>query len=242
MSLTLSLKIRENIGTPQQKKAYNQGLFTRVAHEYDRVTALMSFGRDQSWKRRLVAGLPALAAPRCVDLACGTGDVTLLLGHKYPDGEVLGIDLTEPMLAVARQRCTLPHLAFRQADMCRLNLPGGWADVVTGSYAIRNAPVLDDALGEIHRVLRPGGWAALLDFSKSPSRLLQRLQLPLLKGWTSLCSILVHGAPEHAYIAESLRLFPDRLALRERLRAHGFTVQSSRPCFGGMLELLFLRK
>lgn len=235
-----SPSIRASIQTPDKKRAYNAGLFTRVAREYDGATRAMSLGRDQTWKRWLVDSLPALPAPRCVDLACGTGDVTVALAGRFPAGDIVGIDLTPAMIEVARERCSAPHVAFRVGDMCRTGLADGWADLVTGSYALRNAPVLDDALGEIRRILKPGGRAAFLDFAKAPARWRQSLQLPLLKIWGGFWGCVLHGGPEHAYIAESLRQFPDRIALRQRFARHGFRLEHARSCFGGMLEILVL--
>jgi len=238
--MPLSLNIRSSIQTPAAKRRYNEGLFTRVAAEYDLATRAMSLGRDQVWKRRMVGLLPNLVRPNCVDLACGTGDVAAELARRYPQGNIVGIDLTPAMLDVARQRCPEPNVSFRSRDMCQTDLPAGWADMVTGSYALRNAPVLDDALREVRRLLKPGGYAAFLDFAKPPARWRQALQLPLLKAWGAFWGLVIHGGPEHAYIAESLRQFPDRRALRGRFAAHGFRLKAARNCFGGMLEILVL--
>jgi len=236
--MPLSLKIRAGIDTPDKKRYYNEGLFTRVATEYDGATRAMSLGRDQVWKRRLVNMLPDFPAPNCVDLACGTGDVTAALAGRFPNGQVVGIDLTPAMVEVARSCCDQANVTFQVQDMCRTDVPDGWADVVTGSYALRNAPVLDEALREVRRLLKPGGWAVFLDFAKPPARWKQSLQLPLLKAWGGFWGVVLHGGPEHAYIAESLRQFPDRVALRERFTWHGFTLRGARNCFGGMLEIL----
>lgn len=236
------VNLRTNIQTPDRKRNYNARLFTRVAAEYDVATRAMSFGRDRIWKRRLVGLLPDLAAPRCVDLACGTGDVTFELAARFPKGQIVGIDLTPAMIEVARERSRFRNLSFQAEDMCRTSVADGWADIVTGSYALRNAPVLDEAFREIRRVLKPGGWAAFLDFSKSPTRWRQSLQLPLLKFWGGFWGIVLHGGPEHAYIAESLRQFPDRVALHEKIAAHGFRLEATRRCFGGMLEIVVMTK
>jgi ubiquinone/menaquinone biosynthesis methyltransferase len=238
--MALWSNIRAGIQTPDKKRDYNAGLFTRVAREYDGATRAMSLGRDQTWKRWLVESLPPLPTPRCVDLACGTGDVTAALAKRFPGGEMVGIDLTPAMVEVARERCSQANVTFRVKDMCRTGIEEGWADVVTGSYALRNAPVLDDALTEIRRILKPGGWAVFLDFAKPPAAWRQSLQIPLLKFWGGFWGMVLHGGPEHAYIAESLRQFPDRIALRERFVRHGFRLHQSRNCFGGMLEILVL--
>jgi demethylmenaquinone methyltransferase/2-methoxy-6-polyprenyl-1,4-benzoquinol methylase len=238
----LTLNIRDSIQTPETKRDYNEQLFTRVATEYDMATRAMSLGRDRAWKRRLVRLLPEAVHPVCVDLACGTGDVTLELASRFPAGLITGLDLTPAMVDVARGRSRFKNVSFAVADMCHTRLPDMSVDFVTGSYALRNAPVLDDALREVHRILKPGGHAAFLDFAKSPVAWRQALQLPLLKLWGGFWGIVIHGGPEHAYIAESLRQFPDRRALRARLANNGLEVLQSRNCFGGMLEIVLLRR
>jgi ubiquinone/menaquinone biosynthesis methyltransferase len=239
--MSFAPNIRAGIQTPDKKRSYNKKLFTRVATEYDLATRAMSLGRDRVWKRRLVNLLPDFSAPNCVDLACGTGDVTLELARRFPAGRIIGVDLTPAMIEVARVRCPQSQISFRAADMCRTDIADGWADVVTGSYALRNAPLLNDALREVRRILKPGGYAAFLDFAKPSSRWRQALQFPLLRFWGGFWGIVIHGGPEHAYIAESLRQFPDRRALREQIARHGFHLHASRNCFGGMLEILVLQ-
>jgi demethylmenaquinone methyltransferase/2-methoxy-6-polyprenyl-1,4-benzoquinol methylase len=230
-----------SIQTPAKKRHYNHGLFTRVAREYDIATRAMSLGQDRRWKRKLVAALPNYPAPVCVDLACGTGDVTFELARRYPQGRVIGVDLTAPMIEVARERSQFANVEFQVGDMCRLSLSAGSADIVTGSYALRNAPVLDDALREIRRVLKPGGYAAFLDFAKPVSPLAAALRLALLKYWCGAVSIVVHGRPEHAYIAASLRQFPDREALRVKLNQCGLEVVRSEPQMFSTMDLLLCR-
>ncbi len=234
--------MRNRISTPEGKMDYNRGLFSRVAREYDIATRVMSLGRDAAWKRALVGALPPVREPRCVDLACGTGDVTRLLARRYPAGEIVGVDLSPEMLEVACARRGESGARFSRGDMCRLALPDGWADILTGSYAIRNAPRLGDVLGEVRRVLRPGGVAAFLDFRKSRRRVPATVQVALLRYWCGLCGILVHGAPEHSYIAESLAAFPDARTLRDEFTRHGFHLLTSRTFLFGMTEMVVLER
>jgi len=230
---------------PDAKREYNEALFAEVARRYDFVTRALSLGRDQAWKRALLDSLPDADAaavggePVCVDLACGTGDVTFLLARRYPRGTVCGVDLTPEMLAIARARTTLPNVRLALGDMHRLPFDPGSIDVVTGSYALRNAPSLSVALAEIHRVLRPGGTAAFLDFSKSPQRVWQRLTSGVLYVWGAFWGLVLHRQPAvYAYIAKSLWHFPDRVTLRRALSEAGLAEVSSRRFYGGTLELI----
>jgi len=145
------------------------------------------------------------------------------------------------MIDVANERNRHPHVRFEVGDMCRTGFPDHWADFITGSYALRNAPTLEGALKEIRRVLKPEGAAVFLDFAKVRNPLIQRAQLAILKAWGGFWGLVCHGRPEHAYIAESLRLFPDRVELRERLKSAGFRLGRSRPFYFGALELIVLR-
>ncbi len=238
-----SLKAKDHIDTPEGKKTFNEEHFNEAARHYDLATRAMSLGRDRAWKRQLVEVLPDVASPVCVDLACGTGDVTFLVADKYPRGRVVGIDLTTAMLALAGKRNRSENVAFQRGDMGALELPDSWADIVTGSYAVRNAPDLQRAFGEIERILKPGGTLALLDFSKPASRWFQTLQYGVLKYWCGLWGLVLHGNPEvHSYIAASLKTYPDRDTLHRLATDAGFYIVLSRRFYLGTLELLVLRK
>jgi len=236
------LKAREWIDVPERKRAYNERHFAEAASRYDLATRVMSLGRDSAWKQALVAALPDLPSPVCVDLACGTGDVAFLLAGRYPGGVVTGLDLSTPMLAIARERNRFGNVRFERGDLCDLPFPDGSIDVVTGSYALRNAPDLRKAVAEVHRVLSPGGVAAFLDFSNPERSPLRQLQYLLLRGWCGLWGLLLHGTPEiHGYVAESLREFPDRTRLRGIFRENRFEVVTERRYFLGITGWVVLR-
>jgi ubiquinone/menaquinone biosynthesis methyltransferase len=237
------LKAKDHLGTPEQKRAYNELHFAEAASWYDLATRALSLGQDRAWKRNLLASLPGKPSPYCLDLACGTGDVAFLLAERYPRGTVVALDISTPMLDIARGRNHYGNIRFERGDLCALPLPDEVADIVTGSYALRNAPELRAAVAEVRRVLKPGGVAAILDFSKPADPFLQKFQYILLRGWCGLWGLLLHGTPEiHGYIAESLKGFPNRPRLLDLLRGEGLTVISSRRFFLGMTEILLLRR
>ncbi|HEY7586369.1 MAG TPA: ubiquinone/menaquinone biosynthesis methyltransferase [Candidatus Deferrimicrobiaceae bacterium] len=236
-------EIRDRLLVPERKKSYNEWHFSEAAPRYDLATRAMSLGRDAAWKRRLVGALPAWPSPSCADLACGTGDVTFLLAGRYPGGRVVGLDLAEPMLEVARRRNRHGNIRFTRQDMCATDFDGESLDIVTGSYALRNAPDLERAFDEIRRILKPGGVAAFLDFAKPGNPVLQALQHRLLSTWCGFWGYIFHRNPEiHGYIAQSLGMFPDRARLRELLSESGFDLVRSRLFYFGILELIVIRK
>jgi len=238
-----SLKLGNHLEAPDTKRYYNEQIFSEIAPRYDFITRALSFGRDAAWKTDLIAALPDREKPVCLDLACGTGDLSLLLADKYPQGRITGLDITESMLAIARARSGHAHVAFINQDMNHLKFDPASADIVSGGYALRNAPDLASTIDEVNRVLKPGGIAIFLDFSKPPARFPQFLIYWVLKIWTGFWGLLLHQNHEvYSYIAESLHRFPDRDRLRRMFEARGFTIVRSRLYLLGIMELLVMEK
>jgi ubiquinone/menaquinone biosynthesis methyltransferase len=235
--------IQTILAQPLEKRDYNEKLFTTVAPRYDLITKVLSFGRDASWKRALIKELPSTAAPVCLDLACGTGDIAFSLVNRYPQGRVVGLDLTPSMIERAQAKNTHSNLSFVQGDMAALPCEDSSCDIVTGGYALRNAPDLAQALGEASRVLKPSGTAAFLDFSKPSSPLAQKMHYALLKFWGSLWGFVLHGdASVYGYIADSLKAFPDRAQFKTMLQDAGFRVINAPLFMGGMIQIIICEK
>jgi len=238
------LKIRNlDLLNPRDKLLFNKRLFTVVAPVYQFVTQALSFGRDSAWKRKLIQCLPAIKNPQCLDLACGTGDIAFALAEKYSGGSIIGLDLNEKMLTLARTRSTFSNISFVLGDMSHTGFENDRFDVITGGYALRNAPDIPETLQEIFRILKPCGYCALLDFSKSRRPWLQSFSIFFLTIWGGLWGLILHGNPDiYAYIAKSLKYFPDRTALKVLLAETGFRNISSRLLFFGFLEIITFEK
>lgn len=227
---------------PALKRDYNRRLFHEVAPRYDLVTRVLSFGRDRHWKNILIRHLPASGVHRALDLACGTGDITRALRDRYPEAEITGIDLCPEMLE--RARALAPGgIQFVEGDMTDTGLDAASLDLVTGGYALRNAPDLEAALAETRRLLRDGGTAAFLDFSAPANPLLRKLEYGALWFWGALWGLLLHGNPRvYAYIARSLARFPDRASFHRRLADHGLTPLHTQRFMLGMIELVVCKR
>lgn len=234
-----TLKSRDYIDTPRGKRDFNEQLFTVIAREYPWMTRVLSFNRDPAWKREIVAALRPCERPACLDLACGTGDLTRLLARRFPLGRVTGIDLTPAMLEQARRHHPLPNVAYRQGDMARTGIASASIDIVTAGYALRNAPRLEAAIAEIARILKPGGELAVLDFSRPDSRPAQHLETWVLHAWGAFWGTLRTGnADAYAYIADSLERFPSRGHLHAMLESAGLRIQLARRRFFGVIEIV----
>jgi len=236
-------RMQAKLAAPEQTRKLNRDLFTLIAPRYDEATRYLSLGRDSCWKDRLVASLPKRRFPVCLDLACGTGDLCRRLAAKYPAGTIIGLDLTEAMLGQARNRGQLPNLRYGVGDMGHIEQPDNSVDIVTGGYALRNAGDLAEALREIHRVLKPGGIAVFLDFSKSARPWCQQLEHAVLATWGGVWGWLLHRDPRvYAYIAHSLARYPDRCRLEALFQAAGFKVLRTRYAFAGLIQCLTVEK
>lgn len=229
--------------TPSYKKSYNQKLFKEVSSRYDLITKVLSLNRDPDWKQKLISYIPNQNYHLCIDIACGTGDLSFALASEFPNASIHGIDLSPEMLSLAQNKNTLPNLQFSVEDMSHLPYESNSIDLLTGGYALRNAPDLIRTLEEFLRVLKPGGIAAFLDFSKSPSKFFQSITYYLLKTWGSFWGLLLHGNPSiYNYIAESLRLYPNRNKLHKIFFDLGFEILVKKLFFFGLIEITVLQK
>jgi demethylmenaquinone methyltransferase/2-methoxy-6-polyprenyl-1,4-benzoquinol methylase len=241
MKKGLTLNMHDYIHCPEGKLKYNREMFTEITPKYDFITRVLSLGRDSVWKDRLIKQLPDIKAPDCLDLACGTGDITFRLAAKYPAGRITGLDLTETMVALAKLRDRFDNVTFTIQNMCELEFGDNSFDIVTGGYALRNAPSLIKALTEIRRVMKPGGTGAFLDFSKPPNHFFQKTEDILLRSWGGFWGLVLHRNPQiYTYIAESLKQFPDAGQLKECIAKLGFgNIRCGHHYFGIAETIIF---
>lgn len=240
------LDMEAHLATPAIRQRYVTTMFEMIAPKYDRFTRAFSFGMDVAWKNELLAQLrPTLATDaRVLDLACGTGDLAAALARLVPDGGVHGVDAAPAMIACARERGQgTSNLRFDVGDMMRLEHADASQDVVTIGYGLRNVPDHRAALREIHRVLKPGGTLANLDFALPEPGPWRRLFLAYLKTMGDVYGWLWHGEPEvYGYISRSIAHFVTLKQLAADLAATGFEVVYESPKLNGGVCLHVARR
>jgi ubiquinone/menaquinone biosynthesis methyltransferase len=229
---------------PDAKRRYNSRMFGTIAPRYDLITRLLSFGSDQRWKARLIGMAGILPGQRVLDLACGTGDLAMAAANR--GAQVIGLDLTMPMIALARRRPapaagTVP--SWLVGDMHALPVPSDTIDVVTTGYGLRNVPDLSVALREIHRVLRPGGTVCTLDFNKPEPRWLRAIYLTYLDAVGGTLGWLLHRDPDtYRYIPASIRRYPGARGVVALMETTGFRDVRYIPVLGGLMAIHLARR
>jgi demethylmenaquinone methyltransferase / 2-methoxy-6-polyprenyl-1,4-benzoquinol methylase len=219
----------------QEAAAWVRDMFGRVAPRYDLLNHLLSFHIDKHWRNRTVKRLQSvLDRPDAMvlDLCCGTGDLMLALRAKAK-ARVLGSDFCHPMLIAAKQKAGAGS-PFFEADALRLPVGNQSVDAITVAFGFRNLANYEAGLLELKRVLKPGGVAAILEFSQPPNPIFNaaysfysRNILPRIGG-------LISGAPDaYTYLPDSVRKFPDAPGLARKMSAAGFSeVSFERMTFG----------
>ena len=198
-------------------------LFASIASRYDRMNRVMSLALDRRWRRAALdtAAMPPSGA--VLDLACGTGDFTREIVKRYPDAEIVGVDLTPEMLDIARSKLAgARNVRFQTGDAQDLHgLPSGSFGLAVCAFGFRNFPDKAKALAECRRVLAPGGELVVLEFFRPTSRLLGLL----VNVWLAAIALaFARGArEEYAHLRRSISGTVDADGFVALAREAGFT-------------------
>jgi demethylmenaquinone methyltransferase/2-methoxy-6-polyprenyl-1,4-benzoquinol methylase len=200
-------------------------MFDRIAHRYDLLNRLMSFGLDRWWRRQTVAALALGPGHRVLDLATGTADLALAVARRHDGVAVVGVDPSPRMLAIGRQKVERAGLGDRvtlgSGTAEALAFPDAAFDGVCMAFGIRNVPERDRALREITRVTRPGGRVAILELTEPRAGLLGGLARFYIHRVVPWLGALLSGAREYRYLEASIAAFPSPTAFTEMLTAAG---------------------
>ena len=150
------------------KKEKVQEMFNGIAPKYDLLNHLLSMGIDKSWRKKAMKVVGAGRKDLVLDIACGTGDFSIE-ALKHGVKQVVGADISENMLAVAREKAKAKGLSdqldFQFGDSENLTFDSNTFDAVTVAFGVRNFEHLELGLTEMCRVLKPGGKVVILEFS-----------------------------------------------------------------------------
>ena len=231
------------------KGKFIRGLFDRLAPRYDRFNRIASFGLDRRWRRETALRLELLPGMRVLDLASGTGDLAHDCAERLiPLGEVIACDLSWPMLAIGRERLSRHptarwHVRYAQGSAEALPFQEAGFDAAVMGFALRNVSDLNRTFRQFHRVLKPGGRLALLEFGRPRHPLVRlghwvwlTLAIPPI-GW------LVTGRlGPFLYLRRSILRFMPPERVIEELRGAGFIEAQALALTGGTVFLYTARR
>jgi demethylmenaquinone methyltransferase / 2-methoxy-6-polyprenyl-1,4-benzoquinol methylase len=212
-------------------------MFARISPRYDLLNHLLSANLDKRWRRRVVEKLGPLVPheSRILDVACGTGDLSIALFENI-GARVTGVDFCRPMLERAARK--QPRIAFVEGNALQLPFDNDVFDAVTIAFGLRNLSSVAQGLSELRRVLKPKGWAAILEFSR-----------PVVPGFRSLAAAyctrllpriggLISGSRSaYEYLPNSVSRFPDQETLSAMMTEAGFADVGFDNLTGGVAAL-----
>jgi len=226
---------------PVDEKATRvRGVFDSVAQKYDLMNDLMSAGLHRLWKRFAVNATGVREGMRVLDLAGGTGDLARLFADRVgPTGEVVLTDINLAMLGVGRDRMVDAGriLPVVQCDAEKLPFPSRHFDCVTIAFGLRNVTHKEAALTEMQRVLKPGGVAAVLEFSRVAAPLAPAYDWYSFNVLPRLGRLIAGDDASYRYLAESIRMHPDQAALKAMMEQAGFDGVKVHNLMAGVVAL-----
>ena len=223
----------------QSKKEQVEQMFDNIAPTYDRLNHIMSLNIDRVWRRRVMRIVRRSKAHKIMDVATGTGDLAIAMAKRVDRTQILGVDLSEEMLAVARRKVEKQGLEERimleKGDAENLAMVSTESiDAATVAFGVRNFENIERGLSEIYRTLKPGGKLVVLEFSMPKNRLVRWVYsqyahrlLPRIGGMIS------KDKKAYTYLPDSVEEFPAPERFAEMLRSVGFTrVKTRSQSFG----------
>ena len=221
-------------------------MFDNISGKYDFLNHFFSFGIDRRWRKRVINLLKPHRPKLILDIATGTGDFALAALKLNPD-KVTGIDISTGMLAVGREKTSRHELRSKiellEGDSENIQFDDNYFDAITVGFGVRNFENLEKGLAEMLRVLKPGGFAMILEFSKP-----KKFPVKQLFNFYSKRIMPFFGRKiskderAYAYLPESVQAFPEGEEMKAILLKVGFKKVEIKPLSGGIATIYVTQK
>jgi demethylmenaquinone methyltransferase / 2-methoxy-6-polyprenyl-1,4-benzoquinol methylase len=224
------------------KKEQVATMFNNISRTYDFLNHFMSLGIDVLWRKMAIRELARNRPEHILDVATGTGDFAFEAIKILKPKKVTGVDISRGMLAIAeekiRKRGLQDTFEVREGDSERLLFEDSTFDAVTVAYGVRNFEDLEKGLTDMLRVLKPGGKAVILEFSKPkhfPVKQLYNFYFHFIT--PAIGRIFSKDNSAYTYLPESVAAFPDGKAFTAMMARVGYRDTKSRPLAFGICSI-----
>ena len=230
-----------------EKAKQVEQMFDNIAPTYDKLNHRLSWDIDKGWRRKAIRQLEPFAPQKLLDIATGTGDFAILAAEMLYQVEVTGIDLSEKMIEIGKQKVKNKGLenqiAFHRDDCLNLSLESESFDAVTAAFGIRNFADLDKGLAEMCRVLKKGGHLSIVELTTPVSFPMKQLfhiyshtVLPIYG------RLISKDTSAYSYLTKTIEAFPQGEQMVEILKKAGFAQASFRRLTFGICTMYFAEK
>ncbi|BAZ51074.1 bifunctional demethylmenaquinone methyltransferase/2-methoxy-6-polyprenyl-1,4-benzoquinol methylase UbiE [Nostoc ellipsosporum NOK] len=224
-----------------------RAIFDRIAPVYDQLNNWLSLGQHHIWKEMAIKWSATKPGDTCLDLCCGSGDLALRLARRVgTKGIVYGVDFSPNLLATAKERSQRqypqPAISWIEADVLNLPFEDNQFDAATMGYGLRNVTDIRRSLQELHRVLKSGAKAAILDFHRPANPQIRAFQQWYLDNIVVPMAERMGLKEEYAYISPSLDRFPTGREQVKLAREVGFASATHYPLMNDMMGVLVVSK
>lgn len=231
----------------ESKKTQVRQMFDAIAGRYDFMNRFLSLGIDKSWRKKAIAVFKNEKPQHLLDVATGTGDMALQAAKMLQLPQITGIDISEKMLEIGRQKVAAykgaTQIELLQGDSETINFNSDTFDGVMVAFGVRNFENLEQGLAEIKRVLRPGGRLVVLEFSKptwGPAKAFYNLYMGRVA--PQLAQLFRQNKKAYQYLNDSANAFPDRENFVRILNNTGYSDTSFKPLSLGICCIYTGRK
>ena len=237
-----STQFGEQVVTPDEKTGLVRGVFDSVADNYDIMNDFMSGGLHRLWKDRFVRMIRPRNSMKFLDVAGGTGDIAFRIGRKAPKADITVFDLNENMLSVGRDRALdrgmVDRFEWVTGNAASLPFEDNSFDVYSIAFGLRNVTLIDEALREAYRVLKPGGRFFCLEFSHVKNPLFAKAyDIYSYNVIPKIGQAVAKDRESYQYLVESIRKFPNQPALKARMEDVGFQKCRYSSLSGGIVAI-----
>ena len=212
----------------QTKKDQVADMFNSIAFKYDFLNRFLSAGIDIWWRKKAIAELKELNPKTVLDVATGTADVAILTHKILHPEKIIGIDISDGMLEIGRKKLTdkqlNPYITLQNGDSANLPFEDNQFNAITVAFGVRNFQLLEKGLGEMYRVLKPGGKMVVLEFSKPSAPLFKQFYHLYMNIITpTIGNFFSKNREAYQYLNDSVQAFPEGQSFLNIMNGAGFT-------------------